>query len=79
MFTFEIIMQPIQHKVSCSGYINYTVQKKTQIINKHEKSYYQFQKKKTTSLHCAEQTWEICATGLETKSSNLRICRELPL
>jgi len=29
--------------------------------------------KTDTSLHYAEQTLETCATGLETKSSNLRI------
>jgi len=30
-------------------------------------------KKTDTSLHCTERTLEVCATELETKSSNLRI------
>jgi hypothetical protein len=30
-------------------------------------------KKIDNSLHCAEQTLEVCTTELETKSSNLRI------
>jgi hypothetical protein len=31
-----------------------------------------------TSLHCAEQILEVCATELETKSSNLRILAGAP-
>jgi len=54
----------------CSSYCNQNLQKGGVCISvKEDQSF----NKIDTSLHCAEQTLEVCAAELQTKSPNLSI------